>query len=1089
MKKRMLAALLSLALICSMTPAAWASKALGWELHRSVTTLGAGVTLTEQLLWGDSKSDFRREFYLTYTPNDSVRPQVAYGSTVLSTSTLTALAQSIEATGKRVLGGANGDYFVMATGAPLGLVVTEGILRSSSSYHYALAFDEEGKAVVGKPNTQIWADLGGYHLLCGGGYNKSRGSDGMTLFNSDFGATTKTTSSGIDVVLRPVTLPEGYQFPELETETVTVDAATGEVVDPTASAPESGESGSNLGLEGAESGSNLGQDGAESGANSGQKTDGNGSDRAPETTTVTRYTQASLDALVLSSAALPSAQAELKIGQTVECVVDQVIESSAAINIPKGYFVLSLDAKTGTEFHKNELKSLQKGENVTLSVTAEDERFVGTETAIGAYELLLKDGAVADGLATSADPRTAVGVKADGSVILYALDGRQSGYSVGGSIKQVAQRLQELGCVDAVLFDGGGSTSFGATEAEGERFTLLNQPSGGSQRRVSNGLFFVSELSATGIAGSLSVTAAEEMLLCGAETTLSAAVIDTGYYPTGEKAENVRYTAEGGSVSGNVVTIGPQAGEVVVTGEATAEVTTETGESAQKTITGQTLLTAVATPHAITVKNEANGAAVSALNLEPNESVSLTATAVWRTMTLKSRDECFTWSLSEGLGTIDAAGTLTAGSQGGRGTLTVSAGEKSVSIPVVVGGHVNTLNDCETEEGFTADTATAAVDTAEVKYGAAAWRIDYSAGESRLQTALNIPQGDSYFGFWAKGSGEALTITAEVLLADGTTAERMVYDRPFSGWKQLMIPLPEGAAAVTALVLEGEAAGSVTVDQFISANDALYDTTPPEVTLEISGGKLTARLSDNVDRSFNAGQVTVTKDGKEIAFTLKGDTVTAVLDSQGAHRYSVTVTDASGNCVRAGTMSGDAGESPFIDTAGHWAEEYAAYLFTQGVTEGSFDQVGRIFEPSKNITRGEFATMLARWLGVNFDDYAAVELPFADRESIPAWALGAVKALYAHGIFNGSGEADGLYAFCDQPLSRAQAITMLGRVQRKGFQSAAERFDDHEDIPAWAEEYVYLLAGQGVVSGYNGLVRPQDPITRGEVAKLLTTMW
>lgn len=159
MKKRVLSILLVLSMLLST--AALASDALGWELHKSVTTLAPGTTVTQQLLWGDSRSDYRREFYLTYTPNASVRPVVAYGANVLSTSTVTALARQLESTSKRVLGGTNGDYFVMSTGAPLGVVLTDGILRSSSSYHYALGFDADGNAVVGKPETKVWVDLAG----------------------------------------------------------------------------------------------------------------------------------------------------------------------------------------------------------------------------------------------------------------------------------------------------------------------------------------------------------------------------------------------------------------------------------------------------------------------------------------------------------------------------------------------------------------------------------------------------------------------------------------------------------------------------------------------------------------------------------------------------------------------------------------------------------------------------------------------------------------------------------------------------------------------------------------------------------------
>lgn len=100
------------------------------------------------------------ERYLEYSPNEAGPAAVAYGDTVLDKKTLTALAQDLENEGKRVLGGVNGDYFVLATGAPLGMVVTDGVLRSSSSYVYALGFDADGNAFIGKPELSITATFG-----------------------------------------------------------------------------------------------------------------------------------------------------------------------------------------------------------------------------------------------------------------------------------------------------------------------------------------------------------------------------------------------------------------------------------------------------------------------------------------------------------------------------------------------------------------------------------------------------------------------------------------------------------------------------------------------------------------------------------------------------------------------------------------------------------------------------------------------------------------------------------------------------------------------------------------------------------------
>lgn len=54
--------------------------------------------------------------------------------------------------------------------------------------------------------------------------------------------------------------------------------------------------------------------------------------------------------------------------------------------------------------------------------------------------------------------RTALGIKADGTVMLVAVDGRTN-YSSGMSLPELIKTLRWLGCRDALNFDGGGSTT------------------------------------------------------------------------------------------------------------------------------------------------------------------------------------------------------------------------------------------------------------------------------------------------------------------------------------------------------------------------------------------------------------------------------------------------------------------------------------------------------------------------------------------------------------------------------------------------------------------------------------------------------
>jgi hypothetical protein len=80
-------------------------------------------------------------------------------------------------------------------------------------------------------------------------------------------------------------------------------------------------------------------------------------------------------------------------------------------------------------------------------------------------------------------PRTGVGQRADGSLVLVAVDGRRPGYSAGLTNFELARAMARLGCVTATALDAGGSTTMAF---EGE---ILNRPSDPVERPVAEGLF------------------------------------------------------------------------------------------------------------------------------------------------------------------------------------------------------------------------------------------------------------------------------------------------------------------------------------------------------------------------------------------------------------------------------------------------------------------------------------------------------------------------------------------------------------------------------------------------------------------------
>ena len=200
-------AALGLALAMTVT-AASASQALGWDLHTGTAPISVGTTLTTNYFWSDTYSDLRTEHYVEYVPSADVTPTVAYGTKVTDRITLTGMAQQLESQGKRVVSGLNGDWYVLSTGSPVGIIITDGVVRAAGYYssNWAIGFYEDGTAFIAQNGLSMSVTLGGATLNLSGGINKVRkmtssdGSGGLTLLTSDFADTTKNSEAGVDVI-------------------------------------------------------------------------------------------------------------------------------------------------------------------------------------------------------------------------------------------------------------------------------------------------------------------------------------------------------------------------------------------------------------------------------------------------------------------------------------------------------------------------------------------------------------------------------------------------------------------------------------------------------------------------------------------------------------------------------------------------------------------------------------------------------------------------------------------------------------------------------------------------------------------------
>ena len=201
----------------------------------------------------------------------------------------------------------------------------------------------------------------------------------------------------------------------------------------------------------------------------------------------------------------------LSIGSTATLRVDQVIEAAAATAIGPDQVVLSANNLSDV-YYTNALRNVPVGSTVTLTLTG-NSGWEEVQYAVGALYSLVENGSVVSGLPSGVNPRTAVGVKGDGTVVFYTIDGRKSGHSIGASMTQVGQRMVELGCVTALCLDGGGSTTLAVTAPDETTASTVNVPSDGGERSVTNHLFLVAPSQPSGQLSHFYVSADNDYVL------------------------------------------------------------------------------------------------------------------------------------------------------------------------------------------------------------------------------------------------------------------------------------------------------------------------------------------------------------------------------------------------------------------------------------------------------------------------------------------------------------------------------------------------------------------------------------------------
>ena len=351
---------------------------------------------------------------------------------------------------------------------------------------------------------------------------------------------------------------------------------------------------------------------------------------------------------------------EISFRGSVTLTVERVEAAKGGVAIPEGRAVLSLAGDIEDETPEW-LSNLESGEELTLRADCA-EGWEDVESAVGVLYPLVLDGAIVEKLDSAAAPRTAVGVRSDGTVVLYTVDGRQSGYSVGAGLDAVARRMKELGCVAAGALDGGASTNLSAVLPGDSSLSQINSPSGGSVRKVVNYILLTTEKPSAG-AARLALYPKRIDALAGAEVALNVKAAD--WYGHAEMVpEDIRFTVSDGL--GSV-----KNGVFIAEGEGTGTITV----SADGLESASIPVRVVESPDSLEIYGEVYGRRIETITLAPGQEVDFTARAMKNHVLLTGADECFLWEIEPAGGELDGTGHLVPGPASGSAVMTVRAGE------------------------------------------------------------------------------------------------------------------------------------------------------------------------------------------------------------------------------------------------------------------------------------------------------------------------------------------------------------------------------------------------------------------------------
>lgn len=611
-------------------------QGIGNVYYETETEIYKNTTYHEQLGGNNAKGIQRAYFVKADTQNSDLKPYVFEGE-VRGNYTMSTMVNTLESQGYNVITGINGDVYDTATGTPKGLVIHNGKIKTSGyAPEYVISFDESGVASLQK------VELG--YTLKGMINVPTR----ITVPQPEPPISSERSNTGI-----PTASPENSNNSNTEDPTVQSTNQTvmnDQIIDvPT------------------------------------EYTRGIGYFNVPHGSSkalhlynrnyaATTKTNSTCVEVILDAGSKEAA--ELSAGNTIRATVVEVRNGNFNTPIKENQLVLST---AGDSSCAVQIGQLIPGSSVEISVNDRNGGLEDSKEAIGVYYVLYDNGQFIS-TGTNINPRTIIGIKPDGTIMLYVLDGRQPNFSSGLGLTDTAKHLIDLGCTTVVNMDGGGSSIIAVREGGLDaKASIKNSPSSGSERKTTNGFFLVYERKGGNNAENLHTYTSQPLAMPGADIQLTTYSSNEQYEPVPLR-KSVEYSVSSNSDSrvnnNGLFTAGSDIGTEVI--EVSSEnLSTTVKVDIQDDITYTT-----------NVQN---------LVIDPGKTSDINITAKFGYAHIASKDSLFRWSCDPTIGKIDENGLFKASNEIGiSGNIYVEYKGDKKTIPVQIGASMIDFNDTKT---------------------------------------------------------------------------------------------------------------------------------------------------------------------------------------------------------------------------------------------------------------------------------------------------------------------------------------------------------------------------------------------------------